>query len=226
MGDEASLELKDLFQILRKRFKIIVAVTLLATIAAGVISFFLVSPTYEASTSIIIGKTGDEKKDVQYNDVLMYQNLVKTYSEIAKSKVVAQKTLDKLDSSMTVDQLQKIMTITPLNNTQIINISIKGKNAKECADTVNALADSFISEATRLYPSGNVQVIDKAEIPKKPVKPNKKLNVAIAFLLGLMVSTGIVFIIDYMDNTIKSEEDVEKYLELPVLGVIPKYSQD
>jgi capsular polysaccharide biosynthesis protein len=92
--------------------------------------------------------------------------------------------------------------------------------------TVNTLAQVFIDEATRIYPTGNVQIMDYAPLPDIPVSPNKKLNVAIAFLLGIMVSLGIIFLIEYMDNTIKTEDDIEKYLGLPVIGIIPKNLED
>ena len=65
--------------------------------------------------------------------------------------------------------------------------------------------------------------MDKAVLPDKPVKPNIKLNIAFAFFIGLMASVGLVFVLEYLDRTIKTEEEVEKYLELPVIATIPRY---
>jgi capsular polysaccharide biosynthesis protein len=67
----------------------------------------------------------------------------------------------------------------------------------------------------------SVMVISEANIPTDPVKPNKKLNMAIAMLLGLMIFTLLAFILEYLDNTIKTPEDISRELALPVLGIIP-----
>jgi capsular polysaccharide biosynthesis protein len=103
-------------------------------------------------------------------------------------------------------------------------MDLKVKNIVPIAamNTVNVLADFFIQESKRIYPQGNIQIIDNAVLPKSPVSPNKKLNVAIAFFLGLMLSLGISFMMEFMDRTIKTEIDVEKYLDIPVIGIIPK----
>jgi capsular polysaccharide biosynthesis protein len=104
-----------------------------------------------------------------------------------------------------------------------MDISITDKNAEETYKIANALTDSFISKSKTIFPTSGVQlsVMNKADVPKKPIKPKKTLNIAIAFVLGLFVSVGLAFVIEYMDNTIKSENDVNKYLELPVIGIIP-----
>jgi protein tyrosine kinase modulator len=77
--------------------------------------------------------------------------------------------------------------------------------------------------APKMYPDGQIKIMDTAKVPTQPIKPNKKLNVAIAFLLGLMISVGLSFLLEYMDNTIKTQEDIEKLLEVPVIGNIPNY---
>ena len=79
--------------------------------------------------------------------------------------------------------------------------------------------EARINEAMEL---GDIRVIDEARIPKDPIKPNKKLNLAIGGILGLMLGVMLTFFLEYMDNTIKTTEDVERILDLPILGVIPK----
>lgn len=223
MEQEMTLDLREIFEIIKKRIWIILVITFITTGVSGVISFFVIDPTYQADTSIIIGKAPDGSDDkIQYNDVMMYQKLAKTYGEIAKSRLVAEKTISRLGQAITTEELMKKVTVSPQADTQIMVISAKDKSPQAAADTVNALAETFIDEAMRIYPTGNVQIMDSAPVPDRPVSPNKKLNVAIAFFLGIMVSLGIIFIIEYMDNTIKTQEDIEKHLELPVIGIIPR----
>jgi len=82
--------------------------------------------------------------------------------------------------------------------------------------------EARINEAMEL---GDIRIIDEARIPEDPIKPNKKLNLAIGGILGLMLGVMLTFFMEYMDNTIKTTDDIERYLGLPVLGIIPKISQ-
>lgn len=223
MGEEMTLDIREIFQIIKKRLWIILSVTAAATIISGIVSFFIIPPTYEAKTSIIIGKSVQEQNpNIQYNDVLMYQKLVKTYSEIAKSRLVAEKTAQKIGGQVTPDEISKSVAITPQADTQIMVMKSQSNNPDKAASIVNAVAQTFIEESKKLYPTGNVQIMDEATVPKSPIKPRPMMNVAIAFFLGLMLSLGVIFVMEYMDSTIKTEDDVEKYLDLPVVGVIPK----
>lgn len=225
MEQEMTLDIRDIFDVLRKRAKLIITVTLAATLLSGIVSFFVIKPTYEAGISIVIGKTpaqNGEKVQYDYNDIMMYQNLIKTYAKIAGSRTVAERTVKELKLNVTPEQLLNSVTITPQADTQILEIKAQDKSPSIAMGIVNSLSREFIAESKRIYPDGNVQIIDSAALPKDPVKPRKILNVAAAFLLGLMVSVGMSFLLEYMDNTIKTETDVERYLGLPVVGIIPK----
>jgi capsular polysaccharide biosynthesis protein len=223
---EITLDIREIFGILRKRFWLIFIITLLATLISGGVSFYYLKPVYESSLSIVIGKTIDstQKSQYDYNDIMMYQNLVKTYAEIAKSRTVAQKAIDKLGLSSTVtpDTIQNQISVIPQVNTQIIDLKVKNENPQKSKDILNAIAESFIEESGRIYPNGNVQTIDEAIIPKSPISPNKRLNILMAFLLGLMISTGLSFMLEYIDNTIKNTSDVDRYMGIPVIGMIFK----
>jgi capsular polysaccharide biosynthesis protein len=225
MDQEMTLDLREIFEVIRKRIWIIVSITLAATLISGILSFFVIDPVYESKTSIIIGKEAQapgQDERVQYNDIMMYQKLVKTYSEIAKSRLVAENTIKRLNIDITPEQLLQSITVTPQADTQIMVVKAENKKPEIAVSIANVLAQTFIEESQKLYPTGNIQIMDTASYPKGPIKPKKALNIAIAFFLGLMVSLGIVFLLEYMDNTIKTENDVEKYLDLPVLGIIPK----
>lgn len=224
MEEELSLDLRDMFYALRKRIKLILIVTVACTLVSAIVSFFVVKPTYEAKTSIVIGKTengqGDKPK-YDYNDVMMFQKLVKTYGEIGKSKAVAEKAAAKV-KDVPAEKIQQMITVTPQADTQIIQFKVENNNPQKAYLIVNAVSDAFVQESKRIYPSGNIQIMDAAEVPQKPIKPKKALNVAIAFFMGLMASVGFSFVLEYMDRTIKTEEDVARYLDLPVIGIIPK----
>ena len=226
MEQEVTIDLREIWGIIRKRASLIIIVTLLATIASGIISWFLLDPIYETQSSIIIGKPVEQQGEkIQYNDVMMYQKLVKTYGKIAESYTVAEKTHQALDLShpITIAGLRSNTSVIPQSDTQIIVIKAESAYPEDAAQMANTLTDKFINEAQRLYPSENVQVMDKAQIPINPVKPQKALNLVIAFVMGLMVSVGITFLLEYLDTTLKTEKDIENYLGLSVIGVIPRH---
>lgn len=227
MNGDVSLNLKDLLHVLKKRSKFILAVTIGATLISGVLTFSLVKPTYEAKTTIVIGKSeggqGD-KSQYNYNDIMMFQKLVKTYSEIGKSQVVAESASVKL-GDVSPEQIQQVLTVTPQADTQIIELKVESKNPDKAYNMMNAVSSSFIQESKRIYPSGNIQIVDGAKIPQKPIKPNKLMNVFAAFVIGMMASIGISFALEYMDSTIKNEDDINRYLGLPVIGIVPKNAE-
>ena len=220
--EEQVISLSEIFEALKKRWIMIVAITLTATIISGVISFFVIDPVYEASTKVFIGK--EESDDAVYNssDINMYQQLLQTYAQAIKTKDLVNRAIsglsyDELEASSVVDAL----TVNPISSTQILEIKYKSKDAEEAKDVLKGITDEFIVTAKELVPNGNVRVIEEVELPEEPVSPNKKINIAIAFLLGLMVSIGLVFLLEYLDNTYKNKEQLEKDLEIPVLGAIP-----
>lgn len=216
-----TLDLRDLFEIIRKRFVLIITITLLCTLAAAIFSFFVIKPTYQTDTSLVIGKIAETDKS-SLSDVTMYQQLVKTYAAIASSNSVAQDASNKL-GNIDVKTLTNSITVTPQASTQILDIKALAGSPKQAYDNITAVTDSFIAQAMKIYPTGSIAVMDKAVLPDKPVKPNKKLNIAIAFFIGLMASVGLVFVLEYLDRTIKTEEEVERFLELPVIATIPRY---
>ena len=220
--EEQVISISEVFEAIKKRWTIIVAITLTATIISGVISFFVIDPVYEASTKVFIGK--EESDDAAYNssDINMYQQLLQTYAQAIKTKDLVNRAIsglsyDELEASSVVDAL----TVNPISSTQILEIKYKSKDAEEAKDVLKGITDEFIVTAKELVPNGNVRVIEEVELPENPVSPNKKMNIAIAFLLGLMVSVGLVFLLEYLDNTYKNKDQLEKELGIPVLGAIP-----
>ncbi len=224
MSEEMTIDLKNFFYIIKKRIKLILIMTIACTLISGILNFFIIKPTYEASASIVIGKSDNDpnnKSQYNYNDIMMFQKLVKTYAEIGKSRAVAENASAKL-KNISADKLESIINVTPQNDTQIVEFKVKNNSPQEAYLIMNAVTDAFIQESKRIYPTGSIQVMDGAKIPQRPIKPNKTLNVAIAFFIGLVASLGLTFALEYMDSTLKTEENINRYLDIPVIGIIPR----
>lgn len=221
------MELREIFEIIKKRFNIIVLVTLAAISITAVFSFILLDDVYETYTTLMVSKTaeGGRTVDIQYNDILLNQKLVKTYSTIASSNKVVDQVIQDLEIDEDPEDVKKKLNVTSVGDTEIIKISVQDKDREFAADLANATATVFMDVVAETMKMDNVQVIDEAKIPERPVKPRKMLNVAISGVLGVMLGLGIVFLYEYLDNTIKTPEDVEKYLGVPVLGTIPNIGE-
>jgi capsular polysaccharide biosynthesis protein len=226
MKDENIIDLSQFFYVLIKRKSIIITITLVAVIISGILSFFIMSPVYESQATAIVGKKdGTTNSNVGYTDVMMYQNLTKTYATIATSKLVEGKAAEKLGNGMTADKLDKLITITPETGTQILDIKAQGGTPEEALSRVTALSQAFVENSPSVYNAGEVKIMDNGELPKAPVKPRKSLNIVMAFLLGLVISVVLSLLLEYMDSTLKTSEDIKKHLDLPVLGTIPVHDE-
>lgn len=221
--NEEIIRIEDIVDVLTKRWKMILSITLAATLISAVVSFFLIAPKYEAGTKLFIGKENTQTQDQSYNnnDVQMYQKLLKTYAEVIMTKDLVGQAINSNDLDLKEEDVLKSLTVTPRADTQILEISYINVDPVIAQEVVESVTENFINYSTELIPNGNVKIIESVRVPEKPVSPNKKMNIAIAFLLGLMVSIGLSFLIEFMDNTFKTKEHIENILDLPAIGVIP-----
>lgn len=221
--NEEIIRIEDIVDVLTKRWKMILSITLAATLISAVVSFFLIAPKYEAGTKLFIGKENTQTQDQSYNnnDVQMYQKLLKTYAEVIMTKDLVGQAVESSDLDLKEEDVLKSLTVTPRADTQILEISYINVDPVIAQEVVESITENFINYSTELIPNGNVKIIESVRVPEKPVSPNKKMNIAIAFLLGLMVSIGLSFLIEFMDNTFKTKEHIENILDLPAIGVIP-----
>ena len=214
------MELQEYLQILKKRWLLIFIITLAAALVSAGVSYFVIKPTYKSDISVILGNVGTDNQPTGYDELVMYQMLVKTYSELAKSRTVAENAINSLNLGIKPDMLQKMISVSPKGDTEFLIISVRSKDAQEAMLIANQFAKSLKEVSIAIKKMDNVQILDSALIPVVPDSPKPVLNIAIAFLLGLMVSIGLTFLLEHLDNTVKTEEDIEKLIGIPVVGVI------
>lgn len=228
--NEENINISEIFQVLKRKYKLIVAIVIGFVAVAGVLSFFVITPKYEAKVKLFIGKE-ESKDNLGYNssEIQMYQKLLTTYAEIIKTEDLVQGAVTKANidlGKMEAKDVLNSLVVTPRSDTQILEIGYKDSNPQRAVDIVDSITNDFIAKSKKLITNGNVQVIQKAKVPENPVSPNKKLNILISLVLGLMVGIGVVLLLEFMDNTFKSKEDLEKVLDLPVIGDIPEYDTE
>lgn len=222
---EETIDLREYFFILKKKMWIIALSTVICGVISGLVSFYLLTPVYEANTTLIVNKEFDDKEtQMTTTDDLNYvQKLAVTYGEIIKSRTVITSTINKLNLDMTYEELSDSVSVTNVADTQIIKISVQNKNPQIAARISNTIPQIFGAEVKRIVKASGIEVIDKATISKDPIKPNKIMNIAIAIVLGVMVSVFIIFLIEALNTKVKEPKDIEEKLGIPVFGVVPKF---
>ena len=219
---EETIDLREYFAIIKKRFWIIALITVVAMVVSGVVSFFVLSPVYEAKSTLIVNtEKSQETQMITGDQFTVTQKLAVTYGEIIKSRTVLEDVISNLKLDSEYEDLVEKITVSPVQDTQIISISVQDTNPKKARDIANEIPKVFEKEVKRITKANDIQVIDKAILPQGAIKPNKMMNVAIAAVLGMMIGLFIVFLLEYLDNKIKTPQDIEKHLGLSVIGVIP-----
>lgn len=219
---EETISLQELFKIMKKRFVLIMSTFFLAVTIAGVVSYFFITPIYEASTQILINQKEIEQNQINNQNIETNLQLINTYYVIIKSPVILSKVVDNLDLKTTPESLNNKLNVSSEQNSQVINISVQDPDLKKAVDIANMTTEVFQEKIQTLMNVDNVNILSPAIYTENsnPVKPNPILNMAIAAIIGLMLGVGITFLIEYLDTTVKTEQDVDELLRLPVLGVI------
>lgn len=218
--EQQELDLREIFHILRRRIWVILVIPLIAAITSGLVSVYVMEPVYSASTTLWVIKEGTGQ--INLNDVMLSRNLTKTYSEVAKSRAVMTDVIKSLGlQGISVSGLQRKLTVTPVRDTEILSFTVEDGNPEMAARLANAVAEAFKGQIRTYMKVENVVVVDLALVPSGPVRPRPVLNIMIAVVLAGLFAIGLVFLMEYLDTSIKTPEDVSRYLKVPVLGIIP-----
>jgi len=214
-----TISLKELFQTLKKRLLLIIIITVIFTAISGIVSYFFLTPIYQSSTQILVNQEKSENTVYSPNEVQTNLQLINTYNAIIKSPAILDKVIKKENLEMTSGELNKLISVSNEQESQVVNITVQHENPQDSKNIANTIATTFQSEIKSIMNVDNVSILTKAELGSR-IKPDPILNMTIALVVGLMVSVGVAFLLEYLDNTLKKDQDIEDHLGLPVLGAI------
>ena len=222
---EDALSLKDVLGILRRRFWIVLVVVFVALVVAVLLSYVILSPVYQANTSLIVNERSNVAQGtggVDIGQIQTNRSLAVTYARIITSRAILQDAIDTLRLPETVKQLTDMTTVQVEGETEIIAISVRDKDAARAALIANTVASSFITQLPSLVNQvENVSVIDRAVPVTDQVSPRPLLNIAVAFVAALVIGALLASLVDYFDDTVKTSDDIKKLFGLRVLAVVP-----
>jgi len=218
-----TVSLKELFQTIKKRIFLILTLIIVAMIASGIVSYFVITPEYKSSTQILVNQSKtDETAFYNTNEVQTNIQLISTYSVILKSAAILNTVKNELNLDMSISELNGKITVESAQNSQIMTVSVIDSDPTLALNIANKTAEVFEKEIKEIMSVDNVTILPLADNQENqsPVSPNPPLNIIISAVVGLMLGVGLAFLLEYLDNTVKTEQDIEKLLELPVLGAI------
>ena len=211
------MTLLELFQLLKKHLKLVIALPVVCAIAMGVVSFIMMDNTYTATTSMyILAKT--DGGQMSYNDLSASQMLSNDIATLLDSDSVKSGAAKDLGLSDLDDYKIAVSSET---TTRVITLSVTGTDAKETAKVARAMANSVSTVAQNVGAAQSINVVDEAKTPESPSGPKRLLYVAVAFLAGVFIAIAYVVLADILNMRIRGAEEAEELLGIPVVGRIP-----
>lgn len=220
---EETISLRELFETLKKRMSLIIIITMLAAAISGAMSYFFIKPVYQSSSQILVSQAAaGALASIAGISLDADAKYIETYNVIMKSPYILDQVIKELDLKTTPEELNDSVNVAQEGQSQVVTISVQNTDPAQAVLISNEIAKTFQREISQLMRIDNITILSKAELADTPVpvKPQPILNIAIAAVVGLMLGVGVAFLLEYLDNTIKSEQDIEKLLELPVLGIV------
>lgn len=231
MNNLENISLSELIKKLKNQIHLIIFFTIIIGGIVFVGSKFVLTPKYTSNTTMIVGNTNQNNQDNQqqnldYSQIQANRALVSSYSEIIKSRGVADNVIKNLNLDMDYGEFAEKVSIEPVNDTQIISVKVVDTIPERTMDIANETSKIFKESITEIMKVDNVQILDKAILAKSPSSPNVMRNTAIGLVLGLVIGLAIAIFKELSDTSIKTAEDVTYNFDIPVLGLIPDKNKE
>ncbi|SDX11876.1 YveK family protein [Paenibacillus sp. CF384] len=222
------MELQRYWNIVRKKLWLIAVMVIVSCTLVGYYTNHFVKPQYEASTKLIVGQSKEVDPNKSTVDVASINSnilLIKTYKEIIRTPRVMEKVVkEHPELGATAGELASKVSVSSINDTQVMTITVRDTSSERAANMANAMSEVFRQEIRTLMHLDNIAVLNLADPSEHrgQVSPNPAMNIMVTFVLVLMAGVVAAFILDQLDNTVKTEEDVQEQYGIPVLAEIPR----
>ena len=218
-NDELEIDLVELFQLLLQKSLIIVLCVLIGGGAAFGGTKLLMTPRYTSSSEIyILTKTTSV---TSLADIQMGAQLTADFAVLAKSRPVLENVIETLDLDYTYEELYGMVAVANESDTRILKLSVESEEPEEAKEIANALAKETAERVAYIMKSDEPTIVEDAVAPKSPSSPNTMKNTLIGAVLGGVASAAFFVIRYLLNDTVQTEEDVRKYLNLNTLAAFP-----
>lgn len=226
------LDLKQLVNIFWNKRLEVISIILIFLMIGIIYTFLFITPKYKSYTSLVLAKSDNVSEDTEdtstitQTDITLNQKLVSTYSELIKSKNVLREVIKNLNINEDEESLKGNITVSAVKDTELIQITVTNYYPQRASDIANEIAKVFTKKVGEIYHINNVYIVDEAESSDIPYNINHVKDIIIFVVIGFVVSIAYSLIVNLLDTTIKTAEDVEKQIEVTVLASIPVLKDD
>ncbi|MDF2589532.1 MAG: protein-tyrosine kinase [Anaerocolumna sp.] len=220
-NEEIEIDLRELWRVVKRKIWLVAASGFLLALAAFLISKFILTPQYESTTKIYVLNKQDNSTAITYSDLQSGTQLTKDYMTLVTSRPVTEQVIKDLGLDMKHKDMAEIIKVSNPQDTRILSITVTYSDpflAKKIADAVREAAAVHIKAVMNIE---QVSIVEDANIPDEASSPNTMRNTLIGGVVGLFLAAGIVILIHILDDSIKTPDDIERYLGLSVLSSIP-----
>lgn len=218
--EEMEIDLLDLFFYLKKKILIILAAFMLFAVAGAVVTTFFMKDEYTAKTRMYVLSRSNESS-ISSADYSTANYMIKDYEVLITGENVTREVIDRLDLKMDVSELAGKISVSAIDNTRVLQIVVVDNKPQRAADIANCVREVSGEQIKKIMDVDAVNLVYEAEVPTKKSGPSLTKNTAVAAILGAVVAIGVLVVIYLLDDTIRTDEDVTRYLGLGTLGVIP-----
>ena len=215
------INLKELFIYFKEKLTLILIIILTILIGGCLYSLLVKTPLYRSESSIaLVSENTKSSSDVQLN-----KSLVKSYSKVVKSRRVVEQVIENLSLDYSISKLTGRVNVTAEDDTAMLTITAADENPETATTITNEIVKVFKEEIKSIYGLNNVAIVDTASETSTPYNVNILKDIMVYIIVGVVLSLAVVFVIYYFDSTIKSSEEIENKLKLPIFGVVPKVKE-
>lgn len=229
--NEQEIDLIELSKKIGKHLPMIIIFSIIVGAASFLLSKFVITPKYDSNTTMIVSNSNQNndpnnpQTNVELGQIQANKALISTYSEIVKSKGIAERVINNLGLDMDYEEFSSKVSIEPVKDTQIISVKVVDTIPERAMDIANETANIFKSSIGEIMNVDNVQILDGAILPEEASSPNIKKNTAIGIILGFVLGIAVVLFKEIADSSVKSSEEVTEYFDIPVIGIVPDSEQ-
>ena len=218
--DEIEINLGEIFALLLHKVWIIILAAVVCGAVGFLYSYFLITPQYQSTTKVYI-LNKQNSTSVTYSDVQLSTTLSKDYEQLVTSRYVIEGVINDLKLDETYESLVKRVSASNATDTRIIAITVTDPEPEQAQKIANSVRDLAAKHITEVMDIEAVNVVDQANLPDEPVSPSIPKWTIIGVLVGIVISAAVIIIQHLLDDTIKTSEDIERYLGLSTLALIP-----
>ena len=220
-GQNDEIDLLDMFRLVWSKKAVIALIVIVSGLVGFLYSKIFIAPRYEASINMIVNSRNDSTiGNISNDNIASSQNMAKTCAVIIKVNILYQ-VIDELNLDISYEKLKEMVTVESVNSTQVMNIVVNDtdpERAKQIVEKIGDIAPEILVDAIE---GGSCKIVSDVYSTGKPVSPNSTKNGLLVALIALVICIAVIIVRDLLDNTFKSELDIQNITSLPVLGVLP-----